>query len=51
MELLEKYARESEKAEEKNKDKHIVSDDTFAVVEFISGLIDKIEHTRVSLIR
>ena len=51
MELLEKYARESEKAEEKNKNKKIVSNDAFAIMEFIGAIIDKIEHTRVSLIR
>jgi len=50
MELLEKYCRESEKAEGKNKDKKIISDNTFAVVEFISELISKIEQTRISLI-
>ena len=50
MELLEKYARESEKGEEKNKNKKVISDDAFALGEFISELVNKIEHTRVSLI-
>jgi len=50
MELLEKYARDSEKAEEKNKDKKIISDDAFAVIEFIDYLVKKIEHVRVNLI-
>jgi hypothetical protein len=51
MELSEKYVNESEKLLPENKDKKILSDDAFAVCEFIELLINKIEHTRRSLIK
>jgi len=49
MSFEEKYCRDSEKGEEKNKDKKVISDDAFAIAEFISELTNKIEHTRLSL--
>ena len=50
MSFEEKYCSESEKGEEKNKDKKAISDDAFALGDVIQNLINKIEHTRVSLI-
>lgn len=50
MRFEEKYVDSSEKDAEKIKDKKIITDDTFAIGEVIQNLIDKIEHTRVSLI-
>ena len=49
MSFEEKYCSESEKGEEKNKDKKAISNDAFALGEVIQNLIDKIEHTRLSL--
>ena len=50
MSFEEKYCRDSEKADEKNKDKKVLSDDAYAIGEQIDFLINKIEHTRLSLI-
>ena len=50
MNFDEKYCSDSEKAKEENKDKKVISDDAFAVGDIIQNLINKIEHTRVSLI-
>ena len=50
MELKEAYCRESEKAEPKNKDKKVLSDDAFAVCDFIERLINKAEHLRRDII-
>ena len=50
MRFEEKYVDSSEKDAEKIEDKKIITDDTFAIGEVIQNLIDKIEHTRVSLI-
>ena len=50
MSFEEKYCRDSEKTDEKNKNKKILSDDAYAIGEQIQNLINKIEHTRISLI-
>jgi len=50
MSFEEKYCMDSEKADEKNKDKKVLSDDAYAVGEQIDFLIKKIEHARLSLI-
>ena len=50
MSFEEKYCMDSEKADEKNKDKKVISDDAFALGDIIQNLINKIEHTRLSLI-
>ena len=49
MSFEEKYCSESEKGEEKNKDKKVISDDAFALGDIIQNLINKINHTRISL--
>ena len=49
--LSEKYIPTSEKSKPENKDKKVLSDDAFAICEFIEHLINKIEHTRRSFIR
>jgi hypothetical protein len=49
MDFTEKYCIDSERLEEKNKDKKILSDDAFAIGEVIDQLIKKIEQTRLSL--
>jgi hypothetical protein len=49
--LSEKYVSNSEKEKPENKSKKVLSDDAFAVCEFIEHLINKIEHARMSLIR
>ncbi len=51
MEKLEKYTPNSEKGKEENKGKKVISDDAFAICEFIENLINKIEHARVALIK
>ena len=50
MRFEDKYINSSEKDAEKIKDKKIITNDTFALGEVIQSLIDKIEHTRMSLI-
>jgi hypothetical protein len=47
MKLKEGYARASDKEEEKA-GKKIISDDAFAVCDFIEQLINKLEHARIS---
>ena len=47
MKLREEYARTSAKEEDK-KDKKVISDDAFAVCDFIERLIDKLERARIS---
>lgn len=51
MNLTEKYAPETDKTKPENKDKKIISDDAFSLVDAIDTLINKIEHARLSLIR
>lgn len=51
MELSSKYAPLSEKDKLENKDKKILSDDAYAICEFIEILTKRIEHVRTSLIR
>ena len=48
MELKEKYTNTIEKDKEENKKKVILSNDAFAICEFIENLIKKVEHTRIS---
>jgi hypothetical protein len=50
MKLREEYAYASAKAEEKE-NKKVISDDAFAVCDFIERLITKIEHARIAMIR
>ena len=49
MKLTEEYARCSEKEEEK-KDKKVISDDAYAICDFIERLIIKLEQARMSMI-
>jgi len=49
MKLEEKYTNTTEKDKECNKDKIILSDDAYAVCDFIEILVNKIEHIRLSL--
>ena len=49
MEFQEKYAPLTDKDKIQNKDKKIISDDAFAVGDIIQELINKIEHTRLSI--
>jgi hypothetical protein len=42
---------EAENLEKPDPDKKIISDDAFAVCDFIDQLIKKLEHARISLIR
>jgi len=51
MKLIEKYCPDSEKTKPENENKKVLSDDGYAICEFIESLINKIEHTRVSLIK
>ena len=50
MKLKEEYAPTSAKEEEKV-DKTVLSDDAFAVCDFIERLINKVEHARMSMMR
>jgi len=49
MEFQERYVRDSEKADVKNRDKKPIGDDAFAIGDMIEQLIKKIEQTRLSL--
>lgn len=49
MKFEEKYARATETINDKNKEKIIIGVDAFAIGEQIENLINKIEHTRLSL--
>ena len=51
MKLREEYTAEAEMDNPMNKDKRVISDDAFAIVDLIDVLTNKIEHTRLSLIR
>ena len=48
MRLKEEYAKTSDKEDDK-KDKIVLSDDAFAICDFIERLIDKLEHARISM--
>lgn len=48
MKLKEEYAKQSDKEEDKQ-NKTILSDDAFAICDFIERLIDKLEHARISM--
>lgn len=48
MRLKEEYAKTSDKPEDKE-NKTEISDDAFAICDFIEKLIDKIEHARISM--
>lgn len=51
MKLKELYARTSDKAEDK-KDKKIISDDTYALCEFLEQLTNRmVESNRISLFK
>jgi len=50
MSLKEEYARTSDKPEDKE-GKKVISDDSFAICDFIERLIDKLEHARISMTR
>lgn len=45
--LKEEYARASDKEEDK-KDKKVISDDTYAICDFVEGIITKIEQVRIN---
>ena len=47
MRLSDKYVKESERAG--SPEKKAISDDSFAICEFLEKLTDKIEHARISL--
>ena len=49
MRFSDSYASVSDKDKPEAKDKKIIGDDAFALGEVIQNLIDKIEHTRLSL--
>ena len=49
MEFQEKYTSLTDKDIIQNKDKKIISDDAFALGYIIQQLINKIEHTRLSI--
>ena len=49
MKFTLKYTSESEKEKPENKDKVVISDESFALCEMINELINKIERTRLSL--
>ncbi len=49
--LKEKYTNLTEKAKEKNKNKIELSNDAYAICEFIENLINKMEHARRSMLR
>ena len=51
MVLEEKYISEFDKALDLTSKKIVLSNDAFAIAEFIEKLIDKIEHARVSLMK
>lgn len=48
MKILDKYVSESDKDKPESKDKKVISDDSFAVCEFLDGVIDKLERLRIS---
>lgn len=45
--ITDKYAKVSDK-EDVKKDKTILSDDAYAICDFIDRLINKVEHARLS---
>ena len=51
MNFKDTYVKESEALKPENKDKAPLSNDAFAIGDMIEKLINKIEHTRVSLIK
>ena len=48
MNFQDVYARESEKAEEKNKNKKVISNDAYALGEAITNLTTEIRKLRLS---
>lgn len=50
MKFKEEYVKESEALEPEHKDKVPISNDAYAIGDMIERLIEKIEHTRLSLI-
>lgn len=49
MNLNSKYTTESEKTKPENKDKKVLTDDAFAVCEFLEELNNSIERVKLSL--
>jgi hypothetical protein len=51
--LAEKYTTQEklDKDNEKEKDKTILSNDSYAICDFIESLINKIEHARISSLK
>jgi hypothetical protein len=47
----EDYCRTSEKEKDENKSKKVISDDAYALIDFIDQLINKIEGARLSLMK
>ena len=50
MKIQEKYAKASDSEADKE-NKTVLSDDAFAICEFIEGLTDKLERARRALLR
>ena len=51
MKFDEKYINTTENKVKEDKSKVLLSDDAYAIVEFIDLLIKKVEHLRLSLIK
>lgn len=51
MKLQEKYISSTENSKTPDATKTVLSDDAFAVCEFIEHLVNKIEHARLSMRR
>ena len=51
MTFKEEYTNTTEKGKMENKKKKVISDDAFAIGDMIERLINKIEHSRLSLIK
>jgi len=50
MNFTDKYISQTEMAEKPDLKKIVITDDAFAIGELLQELINKIEHTRLSLI-
>ena len=51
MTFKEEYTNTTKKDKMENKKKKVISDDAFAIGDMIERLINKIEHSRLSLIK
>lgn len=48
MALKDKYTNTKDKDKEENKDKTTLSDDAYAIVEYVEHLVNKIEQARMT---